>query len=898
MNGLCLRLYDDAQLIYSKKPKSLNLVFKAILCIIGFVSSVTMFEGFFHFGLPIFSMVVYALAFLLFAVAFHLAKSRTIKLSIAGLLIMNLLFLIFNEKKVVGGACILIYEYIKFIKRDYYFIEDTAKMFLEEYGRSDCILYFSLAVSLIVIFLLVYAVLLHSNFILGFLATFPFFELGMYWGVNTYILSLLGLVVFWVSLMAVQLITFTVRKGSKQNTFVFIRSKDTYQFTSTEKGKFPSTQIGILIIIICFISFLLIAFGAKVFNYSRPEILNSYRYHISYTIRNFSFEDVVNEIKEEVSEFFTPESKRYVGGISNGNIGEVEKIEYKNIKALEVTLSNKPLNTIYLRSYAAGVYKGDEWDPLPSKVYNKNKSIFENARLSIVFLSNISSNVLFESSFNQVTNFPIEQMTIKNLTKDNKVIFFPNLSVINEGYLAHDDTDAVGDNSVYTYSFLNSNTIYAHTWNELMNNASASTYSTKYNSLLDDYTKFVYANYLEFDSKKYPEIYSKFSKFRGTNDLIPLVIATQGYLWDQASYTRSPGKTPDSEDFINYFLYENHKGYCSHFASAGVMIFRCAGIPARYVEGYIATPDSFEKQGDSFVATLRDNSAHAWVEIYVDNLGWLPVELTPGGYNMNSNPNESLQPEAPQTPENESVTNPITTRPADTDVQNQGNGGNNSNSNSGNNSGNNSGSIGSNGGSSGIFSNQGSVGSTTQQGGNNGDINSSQNNSSDNMPQKEPLWPKIKASIDEFIENNREIIMISSYVILCFVLIICIIFIRRRVILAQRKRKIFSSDKSLAVRYMFSDIQNVLRLWGYESENISEIELIEKLDESNKILAKHIFMLYSIASKAKFSNHSISDDDWGLALSYYDRVLKFTKMRLSKIGKLSYKYIFVFGYKN
>ena len=127
MNGLSLRLYDDAQLIYSKKPKSLNLAFKALLCIIGFVSSVTMFEGFFHFGLPIVSMIVYSLAFLLFAVSFYLAKSRTIKLSIAGLLFMNLLFMIFTSYLIIEFYHNIIYSYkfsMNLKRRDLFVIYD------------------------------------------------------------------------------------------------------------------------------------------------------------------------------------------------------------------------------------------------------------------------------------------------------------------------------------------------------------------------------------------------------------------------------------------------------------------------------------------------------------------------------------------------------------------------------------------------------------------------------------------------------------------------------------------------------------------------------------------------------------------------------------------------------
>ncbi len=116
---------------------------------------------------------------------------------------------------------------------------------------------------------------------------------------------------------------------------------------------------------------------------------------------------------------------------------------------------------------------------------------------------------------------------------------------------------------------------------------------------------------------------------------------------DNYEYTLRPGKIPLNEDYITYFLAGNMKGYCQHFASAATMILRYLGIPARYAEGYLINRTQIiggeelkgEKaeewlEGADFInmtvktISVPDSSRHAWVEIYKDGLGWVPVEVT------------------------------------------------------------------------------------------------------------------------------------------------------------------------------------------------------------------------------------------------------------------------------
>lgn len=103
-------------------------------------------------------------------------------------------------------------------------------------------------------------------------------------------------------------------------------------------------------------------------------------------------------------------------------------------------------------------------------------------------------------------------------------------------------------------------------------------------------------------------------------------------LQSNASYTRTPGMFPFNEDPVEYFLFQGKEGYCQHFASAAVLMYRLYGAPARYATGYAVSPSAFQEQADgTYRAVVTDESAHAWPEIFIRDYGWTPVEVTPMG---------------------------------------------------------------------------------------------------------------------------------------------------------------------------------------------------------------------------------------------------------------------------
>lgn len=98
------------------------------------------------------------------------------------------------------------------------------------------------------------------------------------------------------------------------------------------------------------------------------------------------------------------------------------------------------------------------------------------------------------------------------------------------------------------------------------------------------------------------------------------------FLSSNYPYNLDVRSTPRNRDFVDYFLFDLKQGYCSYYASAMTVLARCAGLPARYVEGYILPPEPTKESSTTYLVT--NMQAHAWVEIYFEGYGWLPFEPT------------------------------------------------------------------------------------------------------------------------------------------------------------------------------------------------------------------------------------------------------------------------------
>ena len=112
-----------------------------------------------------------------------------------------------------------------------------------------------------------------------------------------------------------------------------------------------------------------------------------------------------------------------------------------------------------------------------------------------------------------------------------------------------------------------------------------------------------------------------------------------------ASYTETPrAYTASSANSFTSWLFEQaREGNSACFATAATLAFRTQGIPARYVEGYrVSAGDLTGAALTDSTLTLDAGDAHAWCEIYLDGLGWTPIEVTPGFYTQAIEPDSVI----------------------------------------------------------------------------------------------------------------------------------------------------------------------------------------------------------------------------------------------------------------
>lgn len=420
-------------------------------------------------------------------------------------------------------------------------------------------------------------------------------------------------------------------------------------------------------IVLCLLA-LLLFFSVKLFvpkdKYEGYEEIREAKAKIQNFLFDFSLRDFTGNITDMNFKLMPRESSG-TGGLSRGELGQIDRVIYRETEHLVVTAPLQSLSEgIYLKGYVGSVYTGDSWNGHSKEINNRYRTLMENipgdrfqpAGISSLFFKNLSMEPDPGRSpgLKSYFTFSKGEISLEYKQADRKQIYAPSFTDFSDMEEVKFEQDLYARPSVamekQEYEYFYNLTLQPEMfW-------SSSSLNPQLKDFMEyerQYRQFVYDTYTELPDEGLERIKKDFSRetLKDKADTLREAVSyVKNYLEENTRYTLSPGKLPKGKDFAEYFLYEKKAGYCSHYASAAVLMLRAMGYSARYVEGYaVSTSDIVEyKPVDTLAATVytdrsattnydsmvqvsvKDYNAHAWTEVYIDGCGWFPVEFTPG----------------------------------------------------------------------------------------------------------------------------------------------------------------------------------------------------------------------------------------------------------------------------
>ncbi|MFV0363759.1 MAG: transglutaminase-like domain-containing protein [Suipraeoptans sp.] len=312
--------------------------------------------------------------------------------------------------------------------------------------------------------------------------------------------------------------------------------------------------------------------------------------------------------------------------IGNGDLNDAGNRSYSGTVKAVVTLDSKPTAKVFLKGCTSDTYSNNTWS-------SGGNGLFESMIEKNSSNTNLAKQEIANYAYYRLNSFERSRITIEIKDSIGKYQLIPYAAYVPTSFNIIDDSYIEKKRDTESFYFIRSiyvqskyKTVMSYDRDNLLD--SYNVFDQK-NTTENWYTDYVRDASLDTTPLSHEFIESFSGKFNSSSSKVNLMLIKNS-LATYASYNLSPGKTPKDSDFIDYFLFKNHEGYCVHFASAGVMMLRLNGIPARYAVGYAILPNAFIEQEDgTYKAEVKDNNAHAWVEIYTNDLGWIPFEMTP-----------------------------------------------------------------------------------------------------------------------------------------------------------------------------------------------------------------------------------------------------------------------------
>lgn len=675
---------DSIVMSVKNKRPNMRKPFSIAIALIGFASVILSFLGMFEINFDHGKVFFASCAFALFYVVVTALEGKAFWLLVASLFAYIIAAYKNITKIILGFKFVYNIIYSRSFHTEILYYKGL-KPSLEVDSVTTMMIFYIWLLAIVLFFFTI----CRPNPILPLLVSFPVIEIGLYNGIPLPVIRGMFVIAYWLALLGMCTIDIGEYSGGQSG---FVRKNNLFFPKRHMKLKVTEKCGAIIMASVILCTFLATGF-LKIIDYKRSDDINKKRKDLSEAANSFSMDNVAESLANLMS------AVGFDIKYENHKLGTNDHITYRNVTDLEINVSSKPENALYLRDYAGCDYHDNEWFDLPDGSYDDQRyadcntyginpqdfpGIFAEAVSSvnpqaITVKSLLKRKSLFapyctmnDGSYGYEDDNMLTP-TVPN-TKTMSYQFYPLTaensineamrgsfgSLVRGSYSISQITDPDIAAKIYDYCSNHDNFTYGDSDLFTLDHEVVAPDQYLYNKpsvllaelLENNYKSFVYDNYLRVpDTEAMREVRNAYADVLDNasistySDRIAVLQTIRDKISSDSQYSLHPGKTPSNRDFVNYFLLENHKGYCIHYATAGVMLARMAGIPARYATGYVAVGDDFNdetrNEDGTYSIDIKDSRSHAWADIYIDGIGWLPFEFTEGYSNT------SVQPENP-----------------------------------------------------------------------------------------------------------------------------------------------------------------------------------------------------------------------------------------------------------